>query len=361
LFRKSSDFVILPALKNTTMKKILLSLGLATGLVSGLIAGLGAQTRPPWFEVDPTFPKLPAGKVLGDMSSVTVDSHDRVWMIHRPRTVPEAQRANAAPPVLEFDESGKFLAGWGGPGSGFEWPEREHGIYVDDAGNVWISGNNGYAAAGAAPSPGKSDDMLLKFTSAGKFLMQIGHAGQSTGDPDTRNVKQAADMMVFKNELFVADGYGNHRVIVFDAKTGAFKRTWGATGSSPFNIVHAIKVSNDGLVYVADRGNKRVQVFTTSGSYRNEVRIGADTDQMQTAAGLAFSPDFAQRYLYVADLGNNQIDVFDRQSLLILRKFGNAGNAPGEFGTIHEIATDSKGNIYTAELRTHRVQKFALK
>ena len=98
-----------------------------------------------------------------------------VWMIHRPRTVPEAQRTNAAPPVLEFDETGKFLAGWGGPGAGFEWPDREHGIYVDASGDVWISGNNGYAAAGTPPPPGKSDDMMLKFTSDGKFLMQIGH------------------------------------------------------------------------------------------------------------------------------------------------------------------------------------------
>lgn len=343
------------------MKKILLSLALAAGLAGGPVAGQSVQTKAPRFEVDPAFPRLPAGKVLGDMSSVTVDSHDHVWMIHRPRTVPEAQRANAAPPVLEFDASGKFLKGWGGPGTGFEWPEREHGIYVDASDNVWISGNNGYAAAGTAPPPGKSDDMLLKFTSNGKFLMQIGHAGKSTGDADKSNVRQAVDMMVFRNELFVADGYGNHRVVVFDAKTGAFKRTWGANGGPPFNIAHAIKVSDDGLVYLADRGNKRVQVFTTSGTFKNEVTVGADTDQMQTAAGLAFSPDAEQRYLYVADLGNNQIDVFERQSLLILRKFGKAGNAPGEFGTIHEIATDSKGNIYTAELRTHRVQKFILK
>ena len=88
------------------------------------------------------------------------------------------------------------------------------------------------------------------------------------------------------------------------------------------------------------------------------MKVGEGTNQMQTAAGLAFSPDRAQRYLYVADIGNNQIDILDRQSLKILEKFGKPGTAPGEFGTIHEIATDSKGNIYTAELRTHRVQKF---
>jgi DNA-binding beta-propeller fold protein YncE len=337
--------------------RILFSLAVA----GVLVAGAGAQTKVPRFDVDPSFPSLPPGKVLGDMSSVSVDSGDHVWMIHRPRTVAAEQRSNAAAPVLEFDASGKFIAGWGGPGAGFEWPEREHGIYADTDGTIWVSGNNGYAGPGAAPPPGKSDDMLLKFTTAGKFLLQIGHSGKSTGDADHENVKQAADMVVFRNELFVADGYGNHRVVVFDAKAGAFKRTWGANGSPPFNIAHAVKVSNDGLVYLADRGNQRVQVFTTAGMFKQEVKIGAETGQMQTAAGLAFSPDRAQQFLYVADIGNNKIVIVDRQSLKILGSFGKGGTAPGEFGTVHEIATDSKGNLYTAELRTHRVQKFVLK
>ena len=337
-------------------------------LVLALLASV-AVLRPhgqplvPRFEVDPSFPSLPAGKVLGDVSSVAVDGANHVWVIHRPRTVVAERRANALPPVLEFDSSGKYLAGRGGPGAGYEWPEREHGIFIDPTGAVWISGNNGYAAPGAAPPPGKSDDMLLKFTSAGKFLLQIGHAGASSGDADTANVKQAADMALypFSNELFVADGYGNHRVAVFDATTGKFKRTWGANGGTPFNIAHAIRVSNDALVYVADRGNKRVQVFGPNGHFVRQVMIGADTPAMQTAAGLAFSADPGQQYLYVADLGNNQIDILDRQSLKILGSFGKGGTAPGEFGTIHEIATDSKGNIYTAELRTRRVQKFVFK
>jgi len=334
------------------MKKMLLFLGVAVALA----ASPRAQTTPPHFEVDPSFPQLPPGKVLGDMSSVAVDSKDHIWMIHRPATVPAAQRANALLPVLEFDASGKFIAGWGGPGSGFEWPKNEHGIYVDANGDVWVSGNNGYAAPGAAPPPGKSDDMLLKFTGGGKFLMQIGHAGMSTGDADRENVKQAADMTIFKNELFVADGYGNHRVAVFDAKSGQFKRSWGANGGTPFNIAHAVKVSNDGLVYLADRENKRIQVFTTDGKFKQQVIIGGDA-VTRSAAGLAFSPDRAQQYLYVADI-NNQIHILDRQSLKVLASFGKGGTAPGDFGTVHELAADSKGNLYTAELRTHRVQKF---
>src|SRR6185436_10627040 len=265
------------------------------------LAGNGLQApaagHVPAFEVDPTFPVIPNNWVFGEVSSVTVDAQDHVWVIHRPRNVPDAQRANAAPAVLEFDASGKFIAGWGGPAAGYEWPEREHGIHVDATGAVWISGNNGY---GTPPPPGNSDDMLLKFTTAGKFLLQIGHSGKSTGDADRQNVMQAADMFFYRptNELFVADGYGNHRVAVFDAAKGTFKRSWGANGGPPFNIVHAIRVSNDGLVYVGDRGNQRVQVFTTAGVFTQQAMIGAGTNQMQTAAGLAFSPDRDQQYLY---------------------------------------------------------------
>jgi DNA-binding beta-propeller fold protein YncE len=350
---------------NMSRRMALAAAGLVVGVLAAAPAVRGLSQAPatagvPRFEVDRSFPSLPAGKVLGDMSSVAVDAQDHVWMIHRPRTVPAEQRSNAASAVLEFDASGKFIAGWGGPSAGYEWPEREHGIYVDPGGSVWISGNNGY---GTPPPPGNSDDMLLKFTPAGKFLLQIGHSGKSTGDADKENVKQAADMHVFKpsNELFVADGYGNHRVAVFDAGNGMFKRTWGANGGTPFNIVHSIRVSNDGLVYVADRGNKRVQVFTTAGEFKQQLAIGADTPAMQTAAGLAFSPDRAQQFLYVADLGNNQIVIVNRKAMSIIGAFGKGGTGPGEFGTVHEIASDSKGNLYSAELRTKRVQKFVLK
>jgi hypothetical protein len=342
------------------MKKQLFS---AIAAISALIVVIPMVVRGaasvPHFEVDPSFPQLPAGKLFGDMSSVTVDAQDHIWMIHRPATVPAAQRANAMPPVVEFDASGKLLRAWGGPGAGFEWPEREHGIYAGQQGVIWISGNNGYAAPNAAPPPGKSDDMLLKFTPEGKFILQIGHSGKSSGDADHDNVKQAADMVVFKNEIYVADGYGNHRVAVFDTKDGTFKRAWMAKGGPQYNIVHAIRVSNDGMVYVADRENKRVQVFTTDGTFRQEVIIGGK-DVTRSAAGLAFSPDRAQQYLYVADI-NNAIHILDRKSLKPLDSFGKGGTAPGEFGTVHEIATDSKGNLYTAELRTHRVQKFLQK
>ena len=198
------------------------------------------------------------------------------------------QKGMAAPPVLVFDEAGNFLQGWGGPGAGYDWPETEHGIYVDPKGFVWIGGN------------GKTDHHLVKFTKDGKFVMQIGRKGQSKGNTDTENVNMAADTFVHSptNELFVADGYGNRRIIVFDADTGAFKRMWGAFGNEPLDKVpppakvpedqripareatgpgpdqfitpvHAARVSKDGLVYVSDRGGKRVQVFTLDGQIRD--------------------------------------------------------------------------------------------
>jgi DNA-binding beta-propeller fold protein YncE len=334
-----------------------------------------ANVQAPVFRVDPAWPMIPNNWVFGEVSSIAVDSQDHVWMIHRPNTVPADQRAKAAPPVLEFDGAGKLITSWGGPGAGYDWPEREHGIYVDPANFVWIGGNNGY---GTPLPPGDSDDMLLKFTTAGKFVLQIGHRNSSAGNADTRNLHQPADSFLNRatNEIFVADGYGNQRVIVFDAGTGAFKRMWGAFGNKPetpppaaggtvpadgppqFGLVHSIKISADGMVYVADRANHRIQVFTIDGKYITQKLIGT---MGQTAAGLAFSPDGGQRFLYVANLADSQIVVLDRKTLDVVTTFGRPGSAPGEFGTLHHLAADSKGNIYTAEIgRNRRAQKLVL-
>src|SRR5713101_7774829 len=183
-----------------------------------------AQEQRPLFQVDPSWPKMPSKWVFGLVSGVTVDSQqNHVWVVHRPRTVKPDQKSMAGPPVFEFDTAGNFIQAWGGPGEGYEWPATEHGVYVDHKGFVWIAGS------------GSKDHQLLKFTRTGKFVMQIGHSGKSTGNADTANVNGPADIFVYAktNELFVADGYGNHRVIVFDADTGAFKRMWGAFGKPP--------------------------------------------------------------------------------------------------------------------------------
>jgi DNA-binding beta-propeller fold protein YncE len=325
------------------------------------------------FEVDRAWPKVPAKWKLGDASSFAVDAQDNVWLLHRPRTLKPDQAAMAAPPVMVFDPAGNFVKAWGGAGTGYEWPEREHGIHIDYKGNVWLGGIN-------CPTNGQpglkpvADDQLLKFTADGKFVMQIGRSNQSKGNADTRNVHRAADVWVHPrtNELFVADGYGNHRVAVFDAETGAFKRMWGAFGNKPvdddsctvvspksfpagpgpqtFSIVHAIRVANDGMVYVADRENRRVQTFTTGGKFVKQL-VKTDTT---FARNLALSPDRDQQFVYVGN--GSDIVVVDRKTLEVVGSI----KVPGMIGGGHQIATDSKGNLYIAQT-TAGLQKLTFK
>ena len=355
-------------------------------LVAWFVVTVRAQQpstlRPPAFQVDPTWPAIPNNWVLGEVTSIAVDSRDHIWVLHRPRSIPAEKRANGAPPVLEFDAAGRLLGNWGGDGNGYEWPEREHGIYVDPKGFVWISGNGVWPRPSAG---GSTDDMILKFTTSGKFVLQIGHRGKSGGDSDTSNVHQPADVFVHAptNELYVADGYGNHRVIVFDADTGQFKRMWGAFGNTPeappptargaapppadapgppqFGLVHAVKVSNDGTVYVADRTNNRVQLFTTAGKYLRQVKVATDGTVTPVPAGFAFSPDRTQQFLYVVDSGPMRVVIFDREKLTQLDAIGTRGPKPGDMDIVHHMAADSKGNLYIAEIVTNRrAQKFAI-
>ncbi|HUF73802.1 MAG TPA: hypothetical protein VMR74_12985 [Gammaproteobacteria bacterium] len=343
-----------------------------------------SQAGPPTFEVDTGWPTVPDDWVLGEVTSIAVDGDDHVWVLHRPRSIPEAERERAAPPVLEFDQQGALLRSWGGPGDGYDWPEREHGIWVDAEGFVWISGNGGWPR----PTPGTTnDDFVLKFTPDGELVLQIGAAGASQGNADRSNVHQPADQFVdvAAGELYVADGYGNQRVVVFDADTGAFKRLWGAFGNAPpaeapaapgpgagppggqaatgpaeapaFGLVHAVKVSNDGIVYVADRGNQRIQWFTTAGEYISQLVI--DGESPPAPAGFAFSPDAGQRYLYVVESANARVLIFERESMTILGQFGMRSTEPGGMDIAHHIAVDSKGNLYTAEIvNNRRAQRF---
>jgi DNA-binding beta-propeller fold protein YncE len=359
-------------------------------------AAAGAQSSAaavqiPQFRAEGSWVKLPGKWIMAIVSSTFIDEHDHLWVLQRPDTLAAEEKAKAAPPVLEFDQNGDFVQGWGGPGEGYDWPKSEHGIYIDPKGFVWIGGNG-------------QDDQILKFTKAGKFVMQIGKGGQKKTNADTKNLWEPADVFLYPktNELFVADGYGNKRVIVFDADTGAYKRMWGAFGNVPMDDppapegargrgrggaapaqpmgpdgspqfvppVHAVKVSNDGLVYVADRGGRRVQVFSVDGKFVRQLWIGRechapDCGNGQTAAGLAFSPDPEQRLLYVADRSQAQILIFNRKTLEYLDGFGSWGSNAGQFGTLHHLSIDSKGNLYTAEVtplkpENRRVQKFTL-
>ena len=358
-----------------------------------------ATAQAPRFEVDPLWPKpLPNHWVIGAVIGVAVDGKDNVWIIHREGSLeakekyatwsPRAAECCApAPPVLAFNQAGDLIASWGGPGQGYEWPSSNHGIDIDYKGNVWIGGNgrgqqpaalaadeSRMAAAGAV-----HDSMLLKFTQSGKFLMQIGKPNASKGSNDVENLRLPAKSLVDPktNELYVADGYGNRRVIVFDADSGKYKRHWGAYGNKPDDTdlgpykpsdppakqfrtpVHAVALSNDGLVYACDRTNDRIQVFKTDGTFVKETFIAKDTLGDGSAFDVTLSRDPGQKYLYVADGSNMKIHVLQRDTLEELTTFGDGGRQPGAFYAVHSIATDSKGNLYTTETyRGQRVQRF---
>jgi DNA-binding beta-propeller fold protein YncE len=292
--------------------------------------------------------------------------------------------------VLEFDEAGTLVSSWGGPGPGYEWPQLEHGIYVDDRDNVWLAGG------------GDKDAQILKFTRQGRFLLQIGHQGKGQGSNDTQNLGGAASMVVDREagELYVADGYVNHRVIVFDSETGAYKRHWGAYGRRPddayftnagevlpgpfsgkvqnenkpsqydpkgppppqFRIVHAVRISRDGLVYVCDRTNDRLQVFRKDGTFVTEAFIAKETFGSGSVWDVGFSIDPAQTFLTVIDGTNQQVYVLRRSTLEVVSTFGGAGHWAGQFYGAHNLAVDSKGHLYITETyEGKRVQKFTLK
>ena len=350
-----------------------------------------AQTYPK-FEVDPDWPKqLPHGYFFGQVAGLTVDAQDNIWVISRPRRVvpqldepPQEASGVPAPSVVAIDPNGKFLHGWGGPfmmseteRAGFEWPVSEHGIAVDSKDNVWICGNGRDAKAKL------DDNQCLKFTRDGKFLLQVGKSGQSRGSLDVQNLNHPSQPVYWAktNEVFVSDGYGNRRVIVFDADTGKFKRMWGAYGKAPddnaskertydpvpqqFNLVHGLTISHDGTVYVADRNNNRVQAFTLEGKFLKEAFVAREIPMkgFGTVNSVALSGDKEQRFLYICEGHQQRIRVLDRQTLQEIpqARFGHVGNQPGMFLGLHIITTDSKGNIYTGDGRDGRVQKFTFK
>jgi DNA-binding beta-propeller fold protein YncE len=313
------------------------------------------SNRPlPVFEVDPNWPKWPANYRTPFVSGITIDPQGNAWLTTRPiRAQPDPQKT-VSPPIMIFDPQGNFIRGWGGPGAGYEWPASEHNIYIDYKGFVWVSGDS----CKGQTSP-VDDDQVLKFTQDGKFVMQIGHSDAGKGDNDTQNFRRPPNVQVNPktNELFVADGYGNHRIVVLDADTGKFKRMWGAFGKAPmgpewcfspeptsfegegpayFATPHVLLLSHDDLLYVVDRSNRRIQVFSPDGKFvRQLARYDAPF-----ARNLAFSPDPDQTFLYTGyDKG---IAVIERKTMQYIGMI----QAPGLDIPGHQIATDAKGNLY---------------
>ena len=358
------------------------ALAFGTILLASVIA-ISAQkpaaAQAPYFEVDPYWPKpLPNHWVVGSTIGVSVDSQDHVWIIHRPQSVDDNFKAvdlkigkccKVAPPVLEFDADGNLIGSWGGPGEGYEWPVSNHGITADSKGNVWIGGND------------NTDTQILKFTRTGKFVQQLGKHGVHSGSNDTENFWRAAKIYEDPdaNEIYVADGYGNRRVIVFDRDTGKYKRHWGAYGVKPddgasnayvqggppskqFNTVHCANPSKDGFVYVCDRVNDRVQVFRKDGTFVKEAFFDTDTLRSGSVWDMTFSRDPQQTYIYVANGVNETIHVVLRSTLEVLTSFGDGGRQPGQFYGVHNLDTDSKGNLYATETYNGaRVQRFIYK
>jgi DNA-binding beta-propeller fold protein YncE len=347
--------------------------------VAAFAVQAAADDKVPRFQVEASWPKpLPNNWILGQVSGIATDRHDHIWVVHRPLSLsprelaatqdpPEAKCCVAAPPVLEFDTSGNLLRSWGGSGAGYQWPESEHGIFIDDNDFVWLAGN------------GRKDGQLLKFTMDGKFVLQIGRQGQGNDSNSTTRLGSPADIAVdvTAKEVFAADGYANRRVVVFDSESGAYKRHWGAYGNKPSdektppydpakppsqqfgNPVHCIRLARDGLLYVCDRTHDRMQVFRRDGTFVSEHIFEKNTRGTGSVYDLVFSPDKEQKLIYMIDGMNGEVRILDRATKEVLSRFGRPGRQAGQFTALHNVAVDRQGNIYTAEVNTgQRVQKF---
>jgi len=386
---------------------LLVALGAGRGVFKKSTAAQGrGGVQAPIFKVDPLWPKpLPNHWVLGSVTGVAVDSQDHIWITHRGADSlgnnekggilnPPTGCCVPAPQVLEFDQAGNLVSHWGGPGEGYEWPQSTGAITVDHKGNVWIAaaglpepaaergqGASPAAAGGrsAAPvAPRPQDAHVLKFSRTGKFLLQIGRAGKVEGSDSKASLNRPAAVRVdaATNEVYVADGFGNRRVVVFDADTGAYKRHWGAYGEKPddaslgpydphapaakqFRTVSCVANAKDGLVYVCDRQNNRIQVFQKDGMFVKEAFVSKTTLGDGSVWDIAFSQDPQHRFLYVADGHDKKIFILRRDTLEVVSSFGAGGRMPGQFYGVGSIAVDSKGNIYTGETyEGKRVQKF---
>ena len=378
-----------------TLTSLAVCMALAVGVQPGAQSKGGAQA--PAFQVDPLWPRpLPDHWILGSVTGVVVDSRDHIWLVHRGADSLNARQemglatnppgsefcCRPAPFVLQFDPAGKVVSHWGGPGDGYEWPRSPGGMAIDASGNVWIAaagsadtagGRGRGTGRGGAPTPATpaapprpQDAHVLKFSPSGKFLLQIGRAGKNEASETTLNRPLGLTVDVKANEVYVADT-GNRRIVVFDAANGAFKRQWSAHGAGDdpnthFRNASCVKLSNDGLVYVCDRQNNRIQVFKKDGTFVKQAFVEKSTLGDGAVWDIAFSRDPKQQFAYVADGQNQRVHVLRRDTLDVVTSFGGGGRIPGYFFGVGSIAVDSKGNVYTGETyEGKRLQRFLFK
>lgn len=375
------------------MKNIKLFIG-ATLVVALVVLGVGQSKlqessiaasndiMAPHFLVDPYWPKpLPNMWAMGNTIGVEVDDRDHVFVVHRNDASQfggnteiglqggVSECCTPAPPIIEFDHAGNVVNAWGGPveGAEYTWPASNHGIAIAGNGNIWIGGN------------GPGDSHVLVFTRNGEYVRTVGVPGEDRDSNSEIHYGRVAEIAIDidANEAYFADGYRNKRVAVIDVTTGALKRYWGAYGNTPDDSadvtytpgepgpqqfrgpVHCAQPSNDGLVYVCDRGADRVQVFRKDGTYVKEMVYNPATLNQGSTWDIAFSKDADQEFIYLADGQNFKISVIDRESMEVLYTFGQGGRQPGTFYAPHSVATDSEGNLYTTETyEGSRVQKF---
>ena len=382
----------------------------------------------PIYEWDPHWPTrpLPNHWALGNVVGVDVDAEDNVWILQRPRTllhgheddasypIPESECCVPAPAVIVFNQAGDVITSWGGPGSEYEWPqfrgqssmatdiiregtvppgrvgqrtrqvtgppldypwpESEHTLTLDSNGYVWIGNNGG--------------SHVLQMTRDGTFVRAFGRAGASRAErgsnmTDTLNRPAGITVDAEAHEVYIADGYGNRRVIVFDIATGEYRRHWGAYGKRPddavphrrvpfewtpedprpqqFNTAHTVRIDKDGLVYLGDRNNSRIQVFEKDGTFIKEALVKPTTAR-GSVLDFVFSRDPEQQFIFVVDGRNERVWILRRSDLRMIGEFGHASHFGGGFTVAHNIGIDSSNNLYVTEsLEGKRVQRFLYK
>lgn len=387
--------------------RLLCTIPLGSAILAFALSPAFAQDAPT-YRVDPFWPqRLPNNWSMQQVVDIAIGPDDHVWALNRRddarpdelgagRTPPRQLCCTLGPEIVEFDPDGKVLRAWGGPGYHPAWPDRLQTLAVDRHGNVWISGT----------TPG---DSIVKFSPDGEYLWELGRRGERKSRAEVAQNNQRTDVLEAgiggfdfdedANEIYIADGFVNKRILVYDMTTGEFKRGWGGKGqplsaidndpTPPYDVsglppdqedfapaIHCAHVSHDKLVYACERGSDRIQVFTTQGQFVRSIWVHPETQARGDGCGgiwsttdppcgtvynLTFSHDPQQRYLYVADGTNNRVWIINRMSGETVGSFGGNGRYAGQLHWIDSIAVDSRGNLYTGEVEDgKRIQKFVL-